>query len=252
MNIREDWIAYRRKERAGFDAIFAMDVFEDWDICRLPEVLAEDCLGHALDLRYGQDKTGLSDKFLERSLDVVARILAEQRFSSGAIAGDEPSTTRGKVLRVRTFANALLGRGFDPAPLCDAAPEFATWALFGRWDDHSEDAYLLAVRLLLIAGDVEKANQLLKIRKKFKWHGGQVEVFRRLVDSRIPTIEDHDLKASFDAMFDPFRPRFPASKTEGYTRRKMTRIELGAIRDKYFVSPTGEIDWDRTIDAISR
>jgi hypothetical protein len=251
MEVRKQWVAHINKERLGFDTIFAKDIFRDWDTCRQPEKKADDCLGYALDLRYGQDTTGLADKFLERCLLVVERIFAERRFDAGFVRNDGPSTARGTALRARTFANALLGKGLDAASLCEAASDFVAWALHERWDDHSEDAYLQAVRLHLIAGDVANAADLLRIRKKFKWHDEQKEVLQRVVSCTILPIDDRALLTSFDAVFDPFRPRYPVGQ-KAYSDTRKTRIDLGAIRDKYFVSPTGEIDWDRTIDAISR
>lgn len=252
MDVRELWMSHIKKERAGFDTIYAKDIFSNWETTRQPEARGERCLEDALELRYGQDQTGLAEQFLERSLLVVSRVLAEERFDPGIVVTFGPSKARGKALETRSLTNALLGRGLDKAALCDAAPDFVTWALYERWDDHSEDAYLRAVRLLLIAGDIEKAAELIKIRRKFKWHGEQAEILRRIISCAVFPIHDDALLASFDAIFDPLRPRFPVGKIKAFTHTEMTRIELGAIRDKYFVSPNREIDWDRTIDAISR
>jgi len=251
MQVQEQWVAYIQKERAGFDTLFAKEIFRDWETYRQPEAKAVDCLSYALDLRYGKDETGLADKFLERSLLVVARVFAEQQFDAGFVRNEGPSMARADALEARTLANALLGHGADVSALCEAAPDLVTWALHERWDDQSEDAYLRAVRLLLIAGDISRASELLRIRKKFKWHGEQAEVLRRLVACTSRPVNDLALLAKFDAVFDPLRPHFPINQN-AYTDFRKTRIELGAIRDKYFVSPHGSINWNRTIDAIAR
>ena len=145
MEVRKLWVDDIKKERAGFDTIFAKDVFANWDTSRQPDEKAERYLGYALDLRYGQDKTGLAEKFLERCLLIVERIFAEQRFDVGIVLNEGPSRARGTALEARAFANALLGKGLDTAALWEAAPDFVTWALHERWDDQSEDAYLRAV-----------------------------------------------------------------------------------------------------------
>jgi len=251
MEVRELWLAYMQKERDGFDTIFAKDIFADWETYRQPETKAEICLHLALELRMGQDQSGLSKQFLDRSLTVADRVLTERRFRAGNVLDEGPSQARGKTLEAQAFANALLGKGLDSAALRKAAPDFVTWALHERWDDHSEDAYLRAVRLLLIAGDTEQAEELLRIRKKFKWHGVQSQVLKAIAASSTFPIMDSSLLAQFDAIFDLLRPPYPGNLS-GFTHSHMTRIELGAIRDKYFVSPDGEINWDRTVDAISR
>jgi hypothetical protein len=251
MHVRDEWVAYIQKERAGFDTLFSKDIFSDWNTYRQPEKKAEDSLRYALDLRYGKDETGLADKFLERCLVVAERVLAEQRFDAGIIQNDGPSMARANALEMRALANALLGKGLDVSALCDAATDFVTWALHERWDDQSEDAYLHAVRLVLIAGDLSKATELLRIRKRFKWHCDQAIVFRRLVGWTVRPIHDRALLAEFDAVLDPLRPRYPIDQV-AYTDISKTRLQLGAIRDKYFISPDGSIEWDRTIEAISR
>lgn len=251
MHVRDEWVAYIRKERVGFDTIYSKDIFSHWDTYRQPGKIAEDSLRYALDLRYGKDATGLADKFLERCLLVAERVLAEQTFDVGTTRNEVPSMAQASLLEVQVLANALLGNGLDVLPLRDAAIDFVTWALHERWDDQSEDAYLHGVRLLLIAGDLSKATELLTIRKRFKWYCDQVMVFRRLVGSTVQPIQDSTLLAEFDAILDPLRPRYPINQV-AFTDISKTRIELGAIRDKYFISADGCIDWDRTVDAISR
>lgn len=158
---------------------------------------------------------------------------------------------RANALEVKVLANAILGNGLDIKALCDAATDLVKWALHERWDDQSEDAYLRAVRLLLIAGDIPKASELLRSRKKFKWHGEQAAVLRRLIVCKDRPIKDLEFRGEFDKVFDPQRPRYVIDQ-KAFTNVSTTRIELGAIRDKYFVSTDLGIDWDRAIDAVSR
>ncbi len=58
------------------------------------------------------------------------------------------------------------------------------------------------------------------------------------------------MRRRFEEYFDYIRD--PQLKTDLFLERDVLRLELGALRDKYFVSPDGRIDWPRVVEAVSR
>jgi hypothetical protein len=248
--VRAKWVALVAKERDSFGSILAREPFVDWELNTAPEETAEDQLKYALVLRYGQVTGALVEAFLNRCFAILDRMREENLLESPKFPLPEiPPIHKATWRRARTFALVLLGKPLDHGALREAAPDFLAWALDGDWDAMTEHKYLQAVRLLLIAGDVEKCAELLQTRKRFEWHGEQAESLRELVRASAFPVRDEAILERFDVVFNPLR--HPDVRTKAFTEVAKTRLELGAIRDKYFVSTDGTIDWDRTIDAIS-
>jgi len=246
------WVQKISDDRKSFDTILRWDVFRDWERSCAPESRAEDELILALELLYADRKSSEAQEFLRRALAVSERTTQENKLTSELCEAAFP-LNRGGLLRSHAYSLALLGHELDTASLIQASSDFEGWCKHykkGEWDSQSQAYYLAGVRLAIIAGDWERSERLLKIRKSFKWHQRQFELLKRLVEEFcLRHVDDPDYLASFDEYFDYVRD--PNLNPDVFMEKHILGLELGIIRDKYLVSPDLSIDWKRIISAVS-
>jgi hypothetical protein len=204
-----------------------------------------------LEILYGRGDADLAQRFLERCLLIAERAFAEDKLQSPRCRNSFPEN-RGQLLRVRAYAQAILGGLLEEADLLKASADYeqvtASYPKH-KWDDLQEDTYMTVVRLALLASDRERVQRLLTRRRAFRWRPEEHDLWTSLLPLNETRARDEALEARFKMYFD--RIRDPNFKPEGFMQRDFVRLELGMLWDKYFVSPDRQIDWQRTIDAIA-
>lgn len=243
------WRANYLKDLDSFLTVVEWDLFEDWERNAMPDGTAERQLVCALEVSYGGDTRGLAVRFLQRAVSVVERTLREGKLTVGYCQRGYPRN-RGSLLRTRVYASGLLGAPLDIDGLRQAAMDYEAWAReFKRWDSLEQAYHLGAVRMSLIAGDLDNARRLIATRKSLKWHEREAALLRCIAKGGEGIRADTSCWAGFAAYFDEMRD--PALKPTVFIESYILPFELGLIGDKYFLSPEGRIDFGRVIHALS-
>lgn len=254
---KPQWVAKYEADLNTLREELGMDPFEDWERNRMPEGDVEDGLRDAVDILYADRTSADAVRFLRRSLEVANRIFAEDKLQSQLCTGGFPEN-RGRMLRAKIYAQSLLREPLDVKGLLQASSDYEAWCKDYKgkdWDSVGEAEYLAAVRLAVIAGDLERASKLLKTKRPFKWHKEEHGLLKRVVNAvfiekqPLP-LRDQALLEQFDEYFD--RIRDPNLEPDIFIELDVLRLEIGAIRYKYFTDDRGDIDWNRIIEVVSQ
>ena len=249
VSCRAAWQADYAMNHKSYSEILTWDPFRDWERSRAPESTVGNYFWLGLEVLCGEGDPEQARSLLEYCLRIADRTLAERKLES-LLCKDSFPENRGELLRVRAYAQGLLGGPLDEGALRQAAADFEGHTLRfpkHKWSDLQEAEYLATVRLALLGNDGEILARLFKRRRVMRWHAEEYALLRSLADG---PQRDSPLLANFDAYFD--RIRDPKYKPEVYLRLKVLRPELAALRDKYFVSSDGPVDFQRVVGAISR
>ncbi len=230
------------------------DPFEDWERNTAPDSAAERNLMAALEILYGRGDAELARRYLERCLRIGERALAEGVLHMERCKVHAPQN-QGVLRRALAYARALLGTHLQAETLLAAeAPFEAACAGFTRrrWDTFDSEVYLSALRLALLADSADVVERLSRLRRPTRAHREQHELLTELAAavSANERIQDKTYQTRFDTFFD--LARHPEYDPAEYSDIRVLRLDLGLLRDKFLVSPDGEIDWQRAIDAIAR
>lgn len=231
------------------------DPFANWDRNTMPESQVEWDLERALDVYYANADESLARQYLNRCLRVAKRILDENKLVELDKGGEGLfPVKRGRTYRAQAYAQALLGRDVDRELLIRASKDYEDYCNgVGKspWDSQAQCYYLNAVTLSLLADDRARARELLATKRSFKWHAEQFALYQELAQTTAePPIPDPALLERFNRFFNEVRD--PKYDPKVFIEPGTLRFELGALRDKYFISSNGEIDWQRVIEAVSR
>jgi hypothetical protein len=253
---RQLWRSHCEAEYKGFLEIIAKDRFHNWENNSGPEETAERDLFLGVELLYAQLDPALARQYIERSLTILKRIFDENRCE---YLDHGFPMNRGEALRTAAYARALLGEPLDTASFSQASRDIETHCRgtppnkLCSWDAVTQTWWLSAVRLSLLAGDVERARNLLQHKKSFKSVKLQYDALAALGAAAPPLpIVDPKVREQFEVYFDAVRnPNYQYPPDQILDSHKLVMFELGLLRDKYFISPDGTIDFHRAIDAVS-
>jgi hypothetical protein len=253
INYRSFWIRNIEENPEDYNLILSIDPFAHWEQNSLPEGTAEDNFLYGLQLLYGQVEISKANIFFERSVKVVNRALEENKLNISYAKARFPFN-RGKLLQVKGYSEALLGRMLDNILLLQACLDIERGSKTlhkGRWDDQAQADYLCAVRLALITGDFQKAHNLLQKRSNYNFHSEQYNLYKTIIQVKTQTnkLLDASLFMEFEKFFDVVRN--PNYIPKVYLDRDLLRFELGIIREKILMNPNKEINWHNVIEAIS-
>jgi len=246
---REKWAKHVQGGLNDFKEILMWDLFENWERNRMPGSTAEDELREALPLLYAHHPGPEAKQYLDRCILIVERALAEKKCESKRCRDSFP-LDRGELMRAYCYAKALVGKSLDLQALLQASADIEEWCAEidrSNWDEIAQQVYLSAVRLALIAEDLPRAKRLMVTRRSFRYHQKEFLLWKTFIPAvkvaPIP-LPAGKLLNQFDAYFD--RMRKPTLAEE------VLALELGILREKYFVSTDGKIHWDRVIEMVSQ
>ena len=251
MDYKQKWINHLERERDYFST--PPDHFHNWARNSMPEMIAGVYLSNALCALYAGGGIQVAEKFFCATIELIDRAFEEDRFHAKYAEYGLPKN-QGEALRVRAYARALTGNDLNLEDLIQASKYYIEWcsaAKGAEWDSQAQSNYLDSIRMLLIADDLEGARELLKTKRKFKWHTEEHELLKTIVceaELNIP-IENEELYQRVIAFFD--RIRDPDFKPDVFFPKDLGRFEWGVLLHKYFVD-SERINWQDVIDSVSR
>ena len=245
------WLARYERDRSGFGEVLMWDPFREWERNSMPEVSVQQEFRGGLYVAYafGSDHEQAM-AFLRRTCQVAQRVIDEDKLTSPVCQSRFPKN-RGTLYRAYTYARAILGRSLDIEALRQSSRDFEEWCKRyekGEWDSQAQANYLSAVRLSLIAGDIDRARELLKTKRSFKWHNTEHGLWKLLVEKREQARGDAEFIALFNYYFAKLRD--PSVVPDVYMETDVLRLELAVIADKYITSDDGRIEWPRAVDSV--
>lgn len=246
------WVLEYKKNQQYYEA--DVDPFDRWESLAGHASIAELHLDHGLRAWYGDAPETVVRKFLHAAIEITNRAESEKRFETGQYSSRGFPMNRGRALRTRAYATALLESILSKGDLVQASVDFEEWCKCytrGEWDSQGQANYLAAVRTALIAEDRERFGSLLNHKWTFNWHQEEHAVFQAMSTEfqRSAVIHDPTLTARFRTMFDTYRN--PDFKPDIFLEREMVRFELGAMWCKNFSPSEGRFKWHDVIDAVS-
>ncbi|OJH37672.1 hypothetical protein [Cystobacter ferrugineus] len=231
-SFKATWQAQYQAERDDYLQLLNKDIFANWGTNSKPEWTAERQFMMGLNLFY----SGLNDKdaqgFVAKGARMAERALQERRFESEQCKAGFP-LNRGRLLRTQAYTSAILDGTFtfNSALLRQAAVDHHDWCrpYKGRqWDSQAQAYYLAAVRLSIIADDLQTARELLGAKKSFKWHEEEFQLWSQWVEAR------HAGGREWDGLDEYFcRVRDPNYVPDIFMEKGVLQLELGMIRYKY-------------------
>ena len=252
--IEELWIARYEKNRDAYPQLLSWDPFRDWERNRMPESSVENELLNGLRVAYAWTVScGQAVAFFERACEVAQRVFYEDKLKSPLSSSSFP-LNRGILNRAFSYARAILFESVDVEALRQSSRDFEQWCKgYGKreWDSQAQANYLATVRLAFIAGEIDRARELLKNTKSFKWHDREHALWKRLADSDGQALRaDAEFAEQFREYFNQLRdPRFIP---DVYMETDILRLELALLRDKYLMSEDGVINFMRAVDSVPR
>lgn len=245
---RSKWSDPKARDLRGLREVFNWDPFENWHRNGHPEWSADEQFHLGIKFLAGWNMRAEADECFRRVLRISERTFKEDKLHQERPRDFWPGN-RGHLLRVRAIAAGCLGQLLDCAALIQSSDDYLSEAPAEglSWDSYAQAHYLTAIRLALLSGDLKRTQELLSTRRSFKWHATEHDLLRRMLATNRPpgavTLEEVD--QYFDVIRDPdFKPKV-------FMDLEIARVEWAAIRDRYFISPDGQVDWNRAIAAIA-
>ena len=161
--------------------------------------------GHNQDFEHGvyqlaaADPWGLADRFFERT--IIKADLTVQ--SARHVPTDVHRATR--ALRSKVCASAFLRSPVDADTLLDVSRRLEAYCATvggGHWDAFHQDLYLGAVRAAILADDLERAHELMKSTRSFRWHKDQRDLLKKLTRKSVRPSKDPDLVSRCHAFLE--------------------------------------------------
>lgn len=255
--------ARRHARWSSNDASFNQLIHEDpslqsWERpSNLPAIRVTEQLSCALECFYAGDRRR-GEIFLRRAIRNADRLIAEKRYLDTDAAEAGHPMELGQILRGRSYAQWLLGENLCRKELRQAAEHIAIWCLTKAEDcagfdfPTTMDRYMQAVRAAMIACDLDYTGELLKAKRKLRWHYAEEHAFWTRLVQMYPEVSDA-FDIEFEALFDRVRDPDFRDVEGSYPNCDMLALETGIIREMYIVrdSPHDPVDPQAVIEAVS-
>lgn len=169
--------------------------FPLWERLASPEGPCEMLMEDATYIALGDYGHPLCGRFLEWAMSTADRAIADPRFEIGAENRSKgwknsPSFpgNRGRVMAISALAKAMKsGAEIEQDALREAADQIARSALLEKGRDWADklvqSQFMYAVRLLMISGDWQLAQNLIAVKRKFEAVPRQYQVIKGLLES---------------------------------------------------------------------
>jgi hypothetical protein len=250
---RHEWVQHYQRNTRDYAQLLTAGPFSSWKEAREPQKLARFELEHALQILFSHQNSELANKFLLNAVAVAERIERENAFQSELVKPFFIPLFSAELARVRAHAESLLGRGLQTERLLQASLAYEEFAAGPQADAITQYFYLLAVDLALLAGDVARAESLLSARRSSRRDALHFATLKLLVPAiREGTpIADPAVLAKFDEYFNRVRAYPTPAKKEFFFEYFLSAFEMALMRERYFLSRDGAINWGRVIDLAS-
>lgn len=259
VGLKDHWRHMYRRDESDFHEILEREsIWSNWDRSMLPESSAEHRFRDGLVILFGDGNAELAQRYVQRSLEVVARILHEDKLRSERCVARFPLNL-GHLLRVQVFAESFLGEVWNNQLLLDASGHIEQACSEGYpdpsdWDSQVQYYFIEAVHLAFLGGDTDRANQLLSTPPYLlKDHTEYATLLRGLVTySRggITETDRSEFLASYRKFMDNARdPR--VDRPKNWYMGITGPLEVVLLWEMYIAHPGEAIDWQRVVDTYS-
>ncbi|MDP9929115.1 hypothetical protein [Variovorax paradoxus] len=251
-----------KKDKDGFYA------YGDWSKLARPGSLDQD-LETAVEVAIGEYGHPYVCKFLGWAIEGLEKALVDPRFESDddsmrgwKIDGIFPGN-HGQVLVALALARAMRDDAEPDSPmLVQGAREIAQTELeSGSYWTQGQSAYMRAINLLLIAGEVAEAKMMFKTRKKFIYtqqHFDWLKTFVMAIPDQPPhVLTDPAMHQHFQGKFDMYRnPAYVAPSKDDHGGNltgsiTMLRLELALLKQRYVLGLPSAGRWEHIVSHIS-
>ena len=241
---RDHWIAIHEVGRLDEDDAH-------WSSDRLKEttLTASDFHTACVYLAHGRASTAMT---------LLQSIVARVDVLRASAAKDELTRVQmrqfPRLLKLRVYANVLIGEPFDAVQLCDAARMIEERS--GKiepfdWGGSEQDEYLAAGRAAVIAGCLDYARELLKSTRSFSKHKDQRALLKKLVRKSVAPAEDQSLADRCRHYLDFVRR--PHTSNHALFSGNMEWLEWALVVEKFFSDrPSEPLDWRQTVRNVLR
>jgi hypothetical protein len=198
-------------------------------------------------LSAGSDK-GLARSYFELLLKSSAYILDNEEH---CLSSYQWTLSAQRVLSIRAYTQALCGQEMEIDLLLrsiDYAKKRCESLSPSDWWAHEQDSFLSAVRMAIIANDMDLARELLKCKRNFKQHKDQRMLLKKLVRKSIFPLDDRELEKNCRMYLEFIRN--PSSCNSSVHSSVWAKLEWGAVLEKFYSPDNKTIDWDNVIKMV--
>ncbi|MFX1682664.1 hypothetical protein PV762_25900 [Mitsuaria sp. CC2] len=278
----ETWTRLIDESLAGPKGIYELiarkrvqGVVEEWERQSMPAHACSGYFGFGVWVGVSAWESGEAKLLLGWAREIALRALADPRFeivSDNTIKGWRHSSifpgNHATVRVILEFSDAMLNdRKVDNGILKNCAEELAAFHLLNKGKDwinpQVQGGYLRSIQWMLIAGDAQRAQELLKVKRNFKlvnrlreWLGAVVESVQ---PENLNAIDGQRRLDQFDQYFDVIRapdyraPSFREAMGEDTGQMlEIMRFELALIRSKFFQKNISDNDWKNILAQVAR
>ncbi len=258
--IKRHWTRLYQRSLVELNELIEEDYpWSSWEANSFPEGTAEFEFDTAIRILAGSDNWDLARRYLDRSIEIVDRILEENKLTSPGCDLRYPANSA-VCRRTKVYAQSLLGGALDRDALILASREFE--AYYEKHDDprdrNEQSSYhcIDGIHLALIGNDLEQAAKLLNdphAKDRFnKPHFSALKGLVTLASGSAPGQTAREIVDRFETFFN--RARDPRTKMRGDEHIVTTigPLELAVIRDRYVHHGDEDLDWKRIIAQYSR
>lgn len=258
-DIKNHWRALYQRDLPDYEKDLREELtWRDWDRNMMPDDAAAQRFSMAVRILSGSEDWALAKQYAERSLEIVERIIREDKLHSDRCIDNYPRN-QGVTRRTQAYAQALLGQPLDASLLLAASKDYEAdckhYKTARDWNEQIQYYFINAIHLSLLGDDLKRAATLLKgPQRPLKAHTEHVALLKGLIrfaEGELDESEQATFVTDFEAFFDKVRdPR--RQQPKGYFMEIVGPLEMGLLLEKYVNHPGEEINWQRVIDRYSQ
>lgn len=235
----ERWRERVARDREGYANVLAWDLWAGWENDEEPDDRAFSQFFFGLETLWGGEHA-MARAYFARALEVCRRGESEKQWLESPDYGFPRN--RARLRRVRAHCLGFLAGPPSlealKADLRGASVDYQTWCASlsaSEWDSQGQAYYLAAVRLALLANEGERARELLKSRRSFRYHAEE----RALLVAMASDATDSAFRTQYASFFDKIRE--PLYQPPFFFELHEVRLELALLYDTFCGGPP--LDW---------
>lgn len=256
--LRQHWRTFidDRMGPQGFPDVLKMPAVSNWNLLRMPGSAAGNQFHCALEVAFAYPDHSMVRQFLERSLEVAERGLLEKH---ELIKGE--CYERVKIIQYKKYCRAILfGESIDQDEFKRCGEDLLNYVRNSGegWGAGDQSDHLKAVMFFLIAGDLKRAGELIRIKRRFKWSVPWQQALQNLIviaEQSGGRKLDNTAAPLFHGFFDAIRDVRtywpPALQTNMLISDSLLRFELSLLKYLYLSHPGEPIAWRKIFEQVT-
>jgi hypothetical protein len=245
--LKSYWRDQFARDGQAYARMAGEDPFQGWERNAMPEALADRRFTYGCEVRFADGEARLWKELFAQVGQIRERALRERKLESPECKVRYPWNLA-KIQEVAELSSAILGTQWNVDVLQSAADSYREWCAdfkASEWDSQAQSHWLTGVRLALLAGGLEKANELLRSRRSFGAHKEEHAILKLLATGDSSEALRMRAVTFLSAIKDP-RVKFA-----GFLPRNVVRVEIAALISMYLDSNADRIDWDAVFETLT-